>query len=72
MNYLIDNWFAIELIRKALATGKRRGFWSEIILLVLQIASRMLEYDTGLILKAIVLFIRGIGIIPYSLSSIKI
>lgn len=54
---------AIELIRKALATGKRRGFWSGIILLVLQIASRMLEYDTGLILKAIVLFVCGIGII---------
>ncbi len=54
---------AIELILKALTTGKRRGFWSGIVLLVLQIASRMLEYDTGLILKAIVLFICGIGII---------
>jgi uncharacterized membrane protein len=54
---------AIELIREALATGKRRGFWSGIILLVLQICSRMLEYDTELLLKAIVLFLCGIGII---------
>jgi uncharacterized membrane protein len=54
---------AIELIREALAVGKRKGFWSGIILLVLQICSRMLEYDTELLLKAIVLFLCGIGII---------
>ncbi|MGL4884694.1 MAG: DUF2157 domain-containing protein, partial [Waterburya sp.] len=54
---------AIELIREALAIGKRGGFWSGIILLVLQICSRMLEYNTDLLLKAIVLFLCGIGII---------
>jgi uncharacterized membrane protein len=54
---------ALELIREALAIGTRRGFWSGIILLVLQICSRMLEYNTGLILKAIVLFMCGIGVI---------
>jgi uncharacterized membrane protein len=54
---------AIELIREALAIGKRGGFWSGIILLVLQICSRMLEYNTELLLKAIVLFLCGIGII---------
>lgn len=56
-------FLAIELIRQALATGKRGGFWSGIILLVVQICSRMLEYETELILKAIVLFICGIAII---------
>ncbi|MGL5078197.1 MAG: DUF2157 domain-containing protein [Waterburya sp.] len=54
---------AIELIREALAVGNRGGFWSGIILLVLQICSRMLEYNTDLLLKAIVLFLCGIGII---------
>jgi uncharacterized membrane protein len=56
-------WLAIELIKEALATGTRRGFWGGIILLVLQICSRMLEYDTGLFLKAIVLVMCGIGVI---------
>jgi uncharacterized membrane protein len=56
-------FFAIAFIRKGLATGNRRGFWGGLLLLVLQIASRMLEYETNLLAKAIALFICGFGII---------
>jgi uncharacterized membrane protein len=54
---------AAGLIREALTIGERRGFWGGIILLTLQIASRMLEYDTNLLFKALVLFLCGVGII---------
>lgn len=54
---------AAGLIREALATGERRGFWGGIILLTLQISSRMFEYDTNLLFKALVLFLCGVGII---------
>jgi len=55
--------FAIGLIRESLSNGKRGGFWYGIILLVLQIFSRTVEYDTSLLLKAFVFFLCGIGII---------
>jgi uncharacterized membrane protein len=58
---------AAGLIREALATGERRGFWGGIILLSLQISSRMLEYDTNLLFKAFVLFLCGVGIIAAGL-----
>lgn len=58
---------AAGLIREALGTGERRGFWGGIILLTLQISSRMLEYDTNLLLKAFVLFLCGVGIITAGL-----
>lgn len=54
---------AIGLIREALAEGMRRGFWWGILILVLQILSRMVEYNTDLVFKAVVLFLCGIGII---------
>lgn len=54
---------AIGSIRQALATGKRLGFWTGIILLSLQLFSRMLEYNTGLLLKALVLFGCGVAVI---------
>ena len=58
---------AVILIRQALKQGKRLGFWWGIFLLVLQLLSRMLEYDTGLLFKAIVLFICGIAVIAAGL-----
>ncbi|NES83363.1 MAG: DUF2157 domain-containing protein [Moorea sp. SIO2B7] len=58
---------AVGLVREALANGKRRGFWSGIVLMVVHILSRMLEYDTGLIFKAIVLFLCGVGVIAAGL-----
>jgi uncharacterized membrane protein len=58
---------ALGLIRQALATGKRLGFWSGIALLVLQLLSRLLEYETGLLLKSLVLFLCGVGAIAAGL-----
>ena len=54
---------AIGLIRQALANGKRLGYWWAIFLLSLQLLSRMFEYNTGLLWKALVLFICGVSII---------
>ncbi|TVQ62493.1 MAG: DUF2157 domain-containing protein [Spirulina sp. DLM2.Bin59] len=53
---------AIACIREALGNGQRQGFWWGILILVLQIFSRMLEYDTGLVAKALVFFLCGVGI----------
>lgn len=54
---------ALGLIRDGLALGDRGTFWGGMILLILGIISRMLEYDTGLLLKSIVFGLCGIGII---------
>jgi uncharacterized membrane protein len=54
---------AIGLVRESLGTGQRKGFWLGITLMVLQLTSRMLEYKTGLLFKAIVLFLCGVGVI---------
>jgi uncharacterized membrane protein len=59
--------FAIGLIRESLGSGKRGGFWFGISLIVLQIFSRTLEYDTSLLLKAFVFFLCGVGIITAGL-----
>ena len=58
---------AIGLVRHALASGTRLGFWGGIFLIVLQLLSRMLEYNTGLLFKAIVLFLCGIAIMAAGL-----
>lgn len=54
---------AVGCIRQALGTGKRLGFWGGVVLIVLQLFSRMLEYETGLLLKASILFLCGVGVI---------
>lgn len=54
---------AIGLIRKGLIKSKRRFFWGGMVLLILQVFSRMLEYETELIFKAIVLLLCGFGVI---------
>ncbi|MBE9125354.1 MULTISPECIES: DUF2157 domain-containing protein [unclassified Coleofasciculus] len=54
---------AIGLIRKGLARTQRRLFWGGIVLLNLQILSRMLEYNTELLFKSIVLLVCGLGVI---------
>ncbi len=58
---------AAGLVREGLAQGQRRGFWGGMILLTLQIFSRMLEYDTDLLFKAFILFLCGIGVIAAGL-----
>ncbi|MFB2976612.1 DUF2157 domain-containing protein [Microseira sp. BLCC-F43] len=54
---------AAGLVREGLSSGQRRGFWGGMILLTLQIFSRMLEYDTDLLFKAFILFLCGVGVI---------
>jgi uncharacterized membrane protein len=54
---------AIGLIKQGLAQGKRLNFWGGMILLALQILSRTLEYDTGLIFKSLIFILCGIAVI---------
>jgi uncharacterized membrane protein len=58
---------AIGLIRDGLALGSRNWFWGGMVLLVAGIVSRMLEYNTGLLLKSIVFALCGVGIIAAGL-----
>lgn len=58
---------AIGLVRDGLALTQRSTFWGGMVLLVLGIVSRSLEYNTGLILKSIVLVACGVGIIAAGL-----
>jgi uncharacterized membrane protein len=51
----------VGLISQGLETGKRITFWEGILLLILQLLSRMLEYKTNLFLKSSIL--TGCGII---------
>lgn len=54
---------AVLLIRDGLALGQRHTFWGGMTLLVLGIVTRMLEYNTDLLLKSIVFVACGIGVI---------
>ena len=54
---------AAGLVRDGLAQGQRRRFWGGMVLLILQIFSRMIEYDTDLLFKAFILFLCGVGVI---------
>ncbi|NDJ18486.1 DUF2157 domain-containing protein [Myxacorys almedinensis] len=54
---------AIGVVRESVAIADRSAFWFGIVLLILQIFSRMLEYDTGLLLKALAFVLCGVGVI---------
>jgi uncharacterized membrane protein len=54
---------AVGLIRASLERSRRLPFWSGIILLILQITSRMFEYDTGLAFKAAIFMLCGVAVI---------
>jgi uncharacterized membrane protein len=54
---------SIAAIRDGLALGSRRSFWSGMILLIVGIMTRTLEYNTGLVTKAIVFAACGVGVI---------
>ncbi|MBD2091107.1 DUF2157 domain-containing protein [Microcoleus sp. FACHB-1515] len=58
---------SIALVRDGLALGDRQTFWGGMVLLVLGITTRMLEYNTGLLLKSIVFILCGIGVIAAGL-----
>ncbi|HEY9877027.1 MAG TPA: DUF2157 domain-containing protein [Leptolyngbyaceae cyanobacterium] len=56
-------FLALALIRDGLALGTREMFWSGMVLLVVDIMSRTLEYNTDLLIKALAFALCGAGII---------
>ncbi len=54
---------ACGMIRQGLQFNQRRAFWGGMILLTLQIITRMLEYDTALLLKSLVFVLCGVAVI---------
>lgn len=58
---------ASGFMREGLAQGQRRMFWYGLLLLTLQILSRMLEYNTNLMFKALVFVLCGVGVIVIGL-----
>jgi uncharacterized membrane protein len=60
--------FSISLIRDGLASGVRRIFWGGTFLFSLGIVSRMLEYNTGLLLKSLVFVLCGVGVMVAGLA----
>jgi uncharacterized membrane protein len=54
---------ALGLIQQGLAQGQRRLFWGGMVLLTLQVFSRMLEYETDLLFKSFVLFLCGFSLL---------
>ncbi|MBD1910417.1 MULTISPECIES: DUF2157 domain-containing protein [unclassified Leptolyngbya] len=59
--------FSIGFIREGLAEANRGLFWCGLVLLALHILSRMLEYDTGLLLKSLSFVLCGVGVILFGL-----
>jgi len=58
---------ASSLIHAGLTQGERRTFWGGIVLLALQILSRLLEYETGLLIKSFVFLLCGTAVIVIGL-----
>ncbi len=58
---------AAGLMRSGLASGKRYTLWFCSVLVILQRRSRLLEYDTDLLLKSFVFFLCGAGVIAAGL-----
>lgn len=58
---------AAGLIRDGLQGGDRAAFWGGLLLLGLQVMSRVLEYDTGLVTKAIGLTLCGCAVLAAGL-----
>ncbi len=60
---LILALLGIGAIRSSLAIGNRRNFWFGIVLVIIQIFSRLLEYETNLLLKSLIFVLCGLGVI---------
>lgn len=58
---------ALGAVRTSLSHGKRRPFWFGILLLIVQILSRLLEYETTLIMKSCICVLCGISAIAAGL-----
>lgn len=54
---------ALGMMREGLGSGARLPFWWGLVMLTLQIVSRVLEYETGLLVKSLVFVLCGIGVI---------
>jgi len=63
LNNVILALMAASFIRQGLAQANRTVFWCGLATLALQILSRMLEYDTGLLLKSLAFVLCGVGVI---------
>lgn len=59
---------AIALLHDGLILAKRHTYWGGMGLLVLGIVSRMLEYNTDLVLKSLVFILCGTGVILAGLA----
>jgi uncharacterized membrane protein len=59
--------FACGLMREGMLTGDRRAFWGGMLLLTSQIISRVLEYDTDLLFRALVFAFCGWGVMSAGL-----
>ncbi len=59
---------ACTLVWSGLQLGTRWYYWVGLLAITLQILSRFFEYDTGLLLKSIVLIVCGIGTIAAGIS----
>lgn len=54
---------SLGMMREGLGTGARAPFWWGLVVLTLQILSRVLEYETGLLVKSLVFVACGVGVI---------
>jgi uncharacterized membrane protein len=54
---------SLGMMREGLGTGARSPFWWGLVVLTLQILSRVLEYETGLLVESVVFVACGIGVI---------
>lgn len=57
----------VGFLRQGLGQANRQLFWVGLVMLSMQIISRTLEYETGLLLKSFILILCGIGIIFFGL-----
>lgn len=60
---LILFFSSIALIRQGLNQSVRLNFWAGLSIITLQVISRMFEYQTGLIWKAVILLLCGLSIL---------
>jgi uncharacterized membrane protein len=58
---------SLGLMREGLGAGTRAPFWWGLVMLTLQILSRVLEYETGLLVKSLVFVGCGVGFIVVGL-----
>lgn len=54
---------SLGMMREGLGSGARAPFWWGLVMLTLQILSRVLEYETGLLVKSMVFIVCGIAVI---------